>query len=394
MSLHSSCWAQDSFSSEAAAPAKPEAENSEQSEKSQSNQQRASGSAAQHVNQGNRLMAAKQYQAAMAEYNAAKAIDPANPIIKRNIAECFNNMGIMLFRKHMYGDAIGRFEQCLKIMPQHQNARRNIMLCQQRMEIEGIYDPPPEPDNGMENPAESKKEEPAFKAANDNADTGKIISDGGGAVTVSAGGKMYISGSQLFPNYSKQSNAVTTKIAATVPQPPAQQNPAQPVSAENSRKQAAAAEPPAQSKTDQSASPLPNAASWPPSGQAFSPSNSAASTATTNSTASAPEAPSNQAAPVNTDTATAAAASNAVANSASRTAAPSPTQASEATGSANGLSLEQKIEALELKLYGKKNSQLPLMKRIEELEMEHFGETKSGTSFDRVENLRKAIVQN
>lgn len=393
-----------------------------------------SGSVVSHVNRGNSLMAARQYQAAMAEYNAAQALDPGNAVIKRNIAECFNNMGIMLFNKRMYADAIGRFDQCLKVNPQHRNAQRNKMLCHQRMEMEGNYEMAQEPDIPMETKKEPEKAPPADSSGN------AVVADGSsGAVSLSAGGKMYISGSQLFPTYSNQASAVTTRITATVPRAP-QSSP----TPSSSNKQSGSSS----SQAAQNASPsgiasassggsgsggaadsgassssasalnqttAANKSIWPPAaGEAFNRSASSELNTQANPGAQSSSNISPAAVPIVAEPPVSSSEGQAAGKPANPGAGgskeviaqnpvqvdsyaqppattPSAANTAAGTASADGLNLEQKVAALELKLYGKKNSDTPLMKRIEQLEMEHFGQIKSGTSFDRVENLRKAI---
>lgn len=54
-------------------------------------------------------------------------------------------------------------------------------------------------------------------------------------------------------------------------------------------------------------------------------------------------------------------------------------------------SLEDGLSALELKVYGKKQSDLTVIKRLEKLEMETTGQAGSGTISERIQQLRKNI---
>lgn len=169
-----------------------------------------------HVNRGNRMMAAKQYQAALAEYDAAKKLEPNNPIVRQNIAECRNNMGIQLFRSHHFADAIVQFEKCLKVSPNHSQARRNIALCQQTMDQLGVYDAPSADE---EDDAESKQEKTAKSEQKAPEDTSpKVVGGSDPGMSVSSGGQaMFSSGSSLYPTYSTQGSASSKRTVPTIP---------------------------------------------------------------------------------------------------------------------------------------------------------------------------------
>jgi len=58
------------------------------------------------------------------------------------------------------------------------------------------------------------------------------------------------------------------------------------------------------------------------------------------------------------------------------------------------MTLDEKVCALELKVYGKKHIDMPIMRRIDQLETDYIGQIRSGSMSERVEYLKKAIGQN
>ncbi len=389
---------------------------------------------AEHVNRGNSLMRARQYQAALAEYEAAKRVDPKSSnlhIVTRNIAECYNNMGISLYRQKAYPEAIAQFEKCLALCPQHGQARRNINLCRQVMDMEGIADlPPPE-----EEAADGKSGKGGQESDKNKKEDGspKVVGAAPGGSGLSSNASVYVSGSQMFPVYSNQPTASSVKVLPTNPEekkiavksannplplavvPPDPQSDPQSSSSSQSKKEAAER---ANKSIEQAGSGLAgeafNTPLQEPKGyeEARPTAGAVVSSQTPLSTQRNYESgSSNFTAPVQTSAppvqtsappaqtsappaqTSAPSAQTAVPNN---VATPSKVDALKPAAQSyqDGITLEDKVAALELKVYGKKSGQLPLMKRIEQLETDYIGSLRSGPMSERVENLRKAIGQN
>jgi len=412
---------------------------------------------AEHVNRGNRLMSAKQFQGALSEYDAAKKLDPNNPIVRQNIAECRNNMGIQLFRSRHFADAIVQFEKCLKVNPNHAQARRNISLCQQTMDQLGVYDAPSgddedEPESKPEKAAktEQKPEDTSPKVVG-GSDSAMTVSSAGTAMFAS-GNSLYPSYSTQGTASSKKTEPT---IPITKPTKPAAKTASAAPGGTGAGTNAAAidgsassgsaiagagsastgnntgavgpngvaagsafepvipgtvptiAQPPDSTATSSSAmhGSSPNQAAL---AAGYAPA-SADTTATQAATATRP-APSqadaflnalakDQGASVSTQPGLLASnqATGATSQPVSQTAVtPSVLTTSQpsAQSLAEGASLEDKVASLELKVYGKKNDQLPILKRIEQLEVDYIGQARQGTLNERVENLRKQILHN
>lgn len=337
----------------------------------------------EHVNRGNQLMARRQFAAAQAEYEAAKKIDPANQIVKHNLAELFNNWGVTYFRARSYGEAIAQFQKCLAVMPGHGNAKYNIQLCRRAMQNQGM-NPDELPDAASEDKEKSKTEQ-----AKDDSKDAKDKKDGQAAATapgadtmsVSVGNKTiftnnapFVSGSSVFPVYSEKSGAA--KSTVNVINPAAMAVPGEPTI----------------TSTGVAVGSAPAITTTP-----------AATTSTTNpaaNTSNPTEAPTQ---PVQADAAKPKYNPVAPANSQpayvpmpasydSVQAAQAPTY-NRGAGDSN-MTLDEKVCALELKVYGKKHIDMPIMRRIDQLETDYIGQIRSGSMSERVEYLKKAIGQN
>lgn len=71
----------------------------------------------------------------------------------------------------------------------------------------------------------------------------------------------------------------------------------------------------------------------------------------------------------------------------SQAPAPAPVSAPAAT---TGQTIEERLAAIEMKVYGRRQEDLPVFKRIEKLETDTAGSVKQGTIQERLETLRKA----
>ncbi|MBX9689779.1 MAG: hypothetical protein K2X27_23925 [Candidatus Obscuribacterales bacterium] len=364
-----------------------------------------------HVNRGNNLMRNRQYAAAMAEYEAAKALDPKNAIVKQNMAECHNNMGISLYRRRSFADAIVEFEKCLQILPSHPQARRNISLCRQIMDREGIADTPSDP---PDEPSEKPKAE--AKASEKKEDSSpKIVGSSNDTTPSRASRGTYMSGSALFPVYT---NKPTASAAQVLPTNAAIVKSDSPANASNAVPAASNAQDAAFKASLPSAAPAQAAA--PDSAPASMPDSGAAAPVGIPYPVNVPSPGLSTPAPFASGPidGSASIGANAVGSQLEKTAFPSQPQtesvqaasygntgisspaANIASSSPNsaapieGLTVEDKLSALELKVYGKKHTQLPLIKRIEQLETEYLGQIRQGSMKERVEFLRNSIAQN
>ncbi len=124
-----------------------------------------------HINRGNMLLGRRLFQDAIGEYENVLRIDPVNQIAKDNIALTHNNWGIYFFSARKYPEAKQQWEQALKLNPSDGHARRNLKILDQRMRQE----PPVATQDGPEGDGPDKaklKMSPAGGNANATAHTG------------------------------------------------------------------------------------------------------------------------------------------------------------------------------------------------------------------------------
>lgn len=381
---------------------------------------------AQHVNRGVSLMRSRQYDAAMSEFEAARAIDPKNSTVKFNIAECHNNKGVSLYRQKVYADAVVEFEHCLELNPAHPQARHNINLCHQRMDIEGI---PDAPSGAEEKEGGEKKKGKETAESEKKEDSGPKASSAAPEVTVSSGGAKLYSTGTLFPQYKEAPSAVTVPTVpfataasgkgASAGSPGSSaasgitsaagssgaSNSNTTVSSDNSKTGASTtaggATPAIINSADSGGTSKSSASAF--GGDAFDPGSTPGPVASTSGPPAAGSAFARDPVVPQPTAATSAKASvpdtgiavvdqspsfgTSAVNTTNATL-PAPTNY---TAGAEGLTLEDKVSALEMKVYGKKNSNLPIMKRIEQLETDYVGQVKQGPMNERVEFLKRAI---
>ncbi|MBX9668187.1 MAG: tetratricopeptide repeat protein [Candidatus Obscuribacterales bacterium] len=124
-----------------------------------------------HINRGNMLLGRRLFQDAIGEYENVLRIDPVNQIAKDNIALTHNNWGINFFSARKYPEAKQQWEQALKLNPSDGHARRNLKILEQRMRQE----PPVSAQDCPEGDGSDKaklKVNPAGGNANATAHTG------------------------------------------------------------------------------------------------------------------------------------------------------------------------------------------------------------------------------
>lgn len=358
-----------------------------------------------HVNNGNQLMMRGQFAAALSEYEAAKTLEPSNSVVKRNIAEVHNNWGVSYFKQKHYSDAISHFQKCLANYPGHRNAQYNMMLCRRAMEREGIN--PDESPADSEEKAETAKKDDAGKK--EKAETPATAPAGTAApsspadpMSVSYGSKtlfnnaqptstQFASGSAMFPVYSDKKSAVSTPVtvvnpaAMPSPKPPASQTPADAASAQ-------------QQEASKSPAAAPNAPATPTTAAASA--GTSTETNASNAAGQSVAAAAASAAPVKPIFTQATSAGSGgystIQPSYENVDHYSYKQGSAASPDVEGalMSLDEKVAALELKVYGKKHADWPIMRRIENLETDYIGQTRSGSMNERVEFLKRQIGQN
>ena len=81
-----------------------------------------------HYNLGNALMAQRKDSAAVAEFEKAAKLE-TNPLRK---SQSFHNMGVACQQNRLYGEAIEAYKQALRLNPNDDETRYNLVLCQQQ----------------------------------------------------------------------------------------------------------------------------------------------------------------------------------------------------------------------------------------------------------------------
>ena len=90
------------------------------------------------VNKGNNLMRARHFAEAIGVYQEALKVDPGNVIAKSNIAEAHNNWGITYFSQHKYKEAADEWQKCVQMAPGHANAKRNLSIMMRTLAQQGV----------------------------------------------------------------------------------------------------------------------------------------------------------------------------------------------------------------------------------------------------------------
>lgn len=301
------------------------------------------------VNKGNYLMAASKFPEALKTYEEALKCDPGNAVIKDNIVILHNNWARWLTRQKKYHEALEKFNKCLELSPSYSQAKTNISLLRRYAEADGVdLDLPPpdetQPRNDIPIPPSGVSPKPDQPKSDPKVQQAKVA-----PTEPEAGAVLFIGG-------VKQS---------TTP-PPAVD--AYPISA----------------TTAPSTQP-----SQPPSGASFAAPSGAsfAAPSTTPSSVSQPvSSPANDftAKPVNplfpitpnqfpTQPVTAA-----------------PSAVAPASAPATPVvSFDDQISAVEMKVYGAKQTNMTVLQRLEKIERDASGQPRSGTILERIDNLKK-----
>ncbi|CAN5707135.1 hypothetical protein BH10CYA1_BH10CYA1_06000 [soil metagenome] len=323
----------------------------------------------EHVNKGNLFMGRGQWDQAIEEYEQALDADAGSMVAKENLVLVHNNWGISLFQRHKYEEAKAQWEEALKMNPYDRNAKQNLAVLKTTLtRIQAAPKPPVKP------PAEPKEV---------------------------AGAKTPAEGEAASSSGPKMLNATKPEEASSGPkmlsQPKTEEQPSGAVVIMNKHAQEAptVAAPPAVPPT----TPEPAQVSAPPTIDMSSP----YSFIDTPSAKAAAEGSSPYGLPTNLSAPTArprpyiappvtlvkpANAWSVPASVSTETETPAAsTTPAESDSSAN---LEDQLGAIELKLNGKKQKNMPILKRIEKLETSISGKANSGSLQERIEALRKS----
>jgi tetratricopeptide (TPR) repeat protein len=310
----------------------------------------------EHINKGNTYLAHNQFDKALDEYDKCLMIDPGNSAAKENIILAHNNCGMMFYYQKRYADAKAEWDEALKLNPYDRNIKRNLGILKSTLERL-------DQQNAAKKPA--AKENPDNAAANNDGATasGAVIINGApkaapqeqpsasGAVILNGGGK------------HSEGSADAQGSAATAPSAPSGTYEEIPTYNGGSIRimsgpQNADTEP-SSSSAAVIISPKPTA---PPAAVIISPTTASPPTYVTPTPAVS--------APTTVSTPTA------VYNRAD--VAPA------------GGTIEEKLNQIEMKVYGRTQADVPVFKRLEKLEMDTGGAVKSGSVQQRVETLRRA----
>lgn len=315
----------------------------------------------EHVNKGNYHMARRQFDQAIEEYEAALDVDPGSMVAKENLVLVHNNWGIALFGQRKWDEARAQWEKALQMNPYDRNAKQNLLVLKTTLARLGPPKPPPAPIEKPEKPGAEKKETPETKAAEKEEPSpsgGVVLLNKQPAAAKTAEPEASPSGAVIMLNNSgaKQS----------APPPPAPETPAQPPETTSTPVQIMNSP---YSFVEETRPAKPGEVSSP----YVMPTNLPTPAKPKPYVAPPPPATKPSEDPWNTPIPT-------------QTTAPAATN----TESDNGANLEDQLAAIEIKVNGRKQKSMPLLKRIEKLENAISGQTKSGSLQERIEALRKS----
>jgi tetratricopeptide (TPR) repeat protein len=276
-------------------------------------------------------MTRSEFAQAIRAYESALDIDPMNQIAKDNIVLAHNNWGIAYFHQRKYEEARAEWEKALQMNAYDKNAKQNLAVLKSAMARMGVSQP---------------AERPAEKVAPEKKEAPPKDEGAGGVVLLNSGSK--------HTSDAPPENAAL-KTPVSVPPEPTPSN----VQIMNSP-YSIPMQSSQQKQSNDESNPYITPTNLPVRNRAR--------------TAPSQKAPSTP--PAWTPPAT---------NFEQPAQTTSPESSQAADSSTN---LEEKISAVETKLYGRKQKGT-LIKRIEKLEMDVSGQTKTGTLQDRVEAVRQ-----
>ncbi len=341
-----------------------------------------------HVNKGNYLLGRGQFQEAIAEYEEALKLDPANVVARNNIVEVHNNWAISCYARKKYGDALEQWQKALELDPNHRNARRNLALMKQMMAQQGLSvggsssEGSPEGADKRPSKGPSAAKPPAAGAGVPKEDPSTSVS---GPVLILTPGLRQPQGPK--PGEMDQS-ALPPDPASLVP---------------CTAGSVSASQTPSPPQPGQSSSPPPSQAQSQSS--IFTPADNPSSVRSTQgSSAGAARQVTSPLFPVTPEqfprqvmpAASSVGLPPQVAPSGSPAALPSPAASllpgPSSSGKGGGIpgSLEDQLAAIELKIYGQKANDLTVMQRLEKMEKDTAGLVRSGTITERINYLKQS----
>jgi hypothetical protein len=306
------------------------------------------------VNKGNYLMASGKFTEALKMYEEAKKYEPGNAVIRENIAKVYNNWALSYIRQNKYYEAKEKLEKCLELSPGYANARTNMAILRRRAEEEGIDLETP--------PQDESKNLPKIPDVPKLPDGGQLPK----VAPVAPEGPQ--AGAVLFIGGVKQPVVPETPVAPATPQVDAFPT-------------SATSEPPA-------------------SGPSFvTPVTSGPSFVTPATNPPSTVVPAVVTTPAPTPS---AAPATFVAKPANPLFPTLPTQfveppprTSAATSAPAApatpvVSFDEQLTAVEMKVYGAKQTNLTVLQRLEKIEKDSAGQIRTGTILERINYLKSA----
>jgi tetratricopeptide (TPR) repeat protein len=92
----------------------------------------------EHISKGNTLLIRRDYEGAIGEYENALMADPNNQTAKDNIVLTHNNWGIDFFRHNKYADAREHWNTALQLNPNDRNAKNNLNVLRAQLKKLGL----------------------------------------------------------------------------------------------------------------------------------------------------------------------------------------------------------------------------------------------------------------
>ena len=303
-----------------------------------------------HIYKGNSLLSRRDYEGAIAEYEQALEIDPMSSTAKENIVLSHNNWGIDLFRQKKYDEAKEQWNTALKLNPYDRNARNNLNVLKTTLAKLG-----PAAASSPALPGESEKAgkgqadgdtksgpsvvlPKGSQTAKEDVMPNAVIVGGGGTTggAASTGG----SGAAVIFNSSSARAGTAAGAGVSTAAPPA---------------------PPA------TTAPPPTASAVPQRDNPYGTSTIGFPTPKNNPYADTPPAPPPPP---------------------PKPVEPAPV-ASAAPSALSGANIDDKLTALETKVYGRPSKDTPLLQRLERLERDTSSRPSLGNINDRVQTLLK-----
>lgn len=322
--------------------------------------------AREFLQKGNNHLTRLEFQLALDAYTECLVLEPNNRTAKENIVLTHNNWGIYWFQKRKYKEAREEWEQALKLNPADRNARNNMQILRVTLSRQGLTD-------------DGEKKQAPPKANTDFPPSQVIILTPGIKSSNSAGSAAGAPGNSTVASPSGAASNATGGSFSTAPADGA----SAPASTDSGYSSSSASGSGAAviiktSKTGTATTSGGGATAGITAGANSSDSASAASSAS-GASSSYPSGVSTYGDPAPGKFTTAPLNSPTVTGTTAATA-----------GGSQGDNIEESLAQIELKIYGRKQDSLPIMKRLEKLETDTHGKTKSGTIKERIDTLRKS----